>query len=425
MERSAPEYVVALEMGSSGVRCLIAEVTPEHALKVVGVGEQPSTGFERGEISDLARATEDVRAAIRAAESRAALEVETLFAGVGSCQMRAFNSRGCVPITHENRLIGAADRNKALKAAESVFLPADRRVLCAIPQRFFLDHVSPVVNPIGMTASQLEAEVHLVTDTAAMLDNVIRCIQDSGCKLECSGLKAQPEGLLFQPVCAAQAVLTEDERQLGVLFIDFGSRSTDVVFYCGGVPRYSQIFPVGSNHITNDIALGLNLSLREAERVKTTLASATVHAVPREHLDETFDAGLMDAERVGRFTVRNLDEIVEFRVEDTFSLIRRGLERAGLEEYPRAGVVLTGSGAKLRGIVDKAREFFCCPARLGLAHVLSECEGVSGNAAFSAVIGLLQEGLRRRRENRLQPRRPLGLLGRSVVRFGHWVRSTF
>jgi len=416
MVRARPEYVVALDLGSTAVRCLIAEACADDQLKVAGLGEQLTNGFQKGEVDDLGRAAGDVNAAVRAAEVSAGVDVETVFVGVGSCHTRGFNSRGCIPIANEKHLIGDSDRRKALKAAQSVFLPSDRQVLCAIPQRYCLDHLSSVANPVGMTATQLEAEVHLVTDATAMMRNVAKAVEQSD---------YAAEGFLFEPLATAAAVLTEDERQLGSIFIDIGSWSTDVLFYSSGYPRYSQILPVGGHHITSDIALGLNLSLQEAERVKVTLASADHPDRGGQCLDEEFEAGLMDSRNVGRFTLRRLNEIVQCRVEDIFALARRGLDRAGIDNYPRAGVVLSGGSAHLRGLVQKARNFFCAPARLGRPQILSEREGVSGSLSLAAAVGLLGEGLKRRREQQCSPRKRKNVLAQTVVRFGDWIRNTF
>jgi len=416
MDASAPEYVVGLDLGSEHVRCLIAEMGDSDQLKIVGIGESQTSGFRRGEVTDLQQGAADVATAVRRAEENASVEVETLFVGVGSCHTRGFNSRGCIPVTSENRLIGEADRLKALTAAESVFLPNERQVISAVPQRYCLDHLCSVNNPVGMTAMQLEAEVHLVTDTAAMMSNLAKCIEETDYRAE---------DFVFQPLATAREVLTDDERELGVILVDIGSWSTDVAFFSSGVPRHSQILPVGGHHVTNDIALGLNISLQEAERVKLELASASLVGMSREERDRTFEAGRMDGQSVEELSVGDLVEIVEFRIDDIFSLIKRGLEQAGMDHYPRAGVVLTGGTARLSGILRKARDAFNTPVRLGKPQILSEMEGVSGNPELSAAVGLLSEGVLRRRKEMQERQARGGVLARTAEWIGSWIRNTF
>ena len=408
------EYVVGVELGDAWVSCLVA-AEENGELNVLGGAREPCSGFHRGELVDLDAAARAIEAAVRAAEEGSYVHAQTVFIGAASLHYRGLNSRGCVHISREDRIVTEDIRRKAVEAAERVSLPNEREIVDAIPQSFTLDEMRWVANPVGMTGSRLEAEVHLATDGACYLSNVAAAVEKTHC---------QAEGIVFKPLAAAEAVLTDDEKRLGCVAIDIGAAMVNYILFRNGAPRYSAVLPIGGRHVTNDIAVCLNMPIEQAEQMKTTHACASRTLLKggsrRKLLEVRTPNRLPQTVSRGR-----LCAIVECRIEEVFTIIRTELARAGYGDSCHAGAVITGGAAKLPGVDDVARRVFGRPARVGRPHVRSRMGQQLEDPAWAACVGVLRCGLRQRRLRMLEQPVHRNSVSRFLSKGIDWARAAF
>ena len=410
----ATEYVVAVELGGAWISCLVASMDGGE-LNVLGWGRQPSAGFHRGELADLTAASECIEAAVCAAEQSAFVRAQTVFLAAASSHYRGLNSRGCVPITREDRIVTEETRREAIGAAERISLPNEREIVDVIPQSFTLDEMRWLDNPIGMTGSRLEAEVHVATDAACYLHNIAAAVEGTHC---------QVEGIICKPLAAARAVLTQDETRLGALAIDLGAATMNLALFRGGAPRFSAVLPIGGQHLTHDIAMCLNIPVEQAEQLKTSRACACRASIQPDRHKETFDVTTCGGSVQG-ISVGRLCSIVECRVEEMFSIASSELSRAGYGGSYQGGVVLTGGSADMRGIEQAARRAFGCPARIGRPRARSRLGAKLEQASWATCVGTLYCGLQQRRSTDGDPRARGGALRRVLSRGINWARAAF
>lgn len=412
MEQS--EYVVGVEIGGAWMSCLVA-AEEAGELNVLGCGRQACNGFHRGELIDLEAAAECIEAAICAAEDSGHVHAQTIFIGAASPHYRGRNSRGCVHVTREDRIITEDLRDRAVEAAEQVSLPNEREIVDAVPQTFTLDEMRWVANPVGMTGSRLEAEVHLATDAACYLENIATAVDKTHC---------DAEGIVFKPLASARAVLTEDEKRLGCLAIDIGGATMNIILFRDGSPRFSSVLPIGGRHITNDIAVCLNIPTEQAEEIKTAHACASRSKLTRDTRRRAIEINTSGG-RSQTVPRGRLCAIVECRVEEMLSIARTELSRAGFGESYQGGVVLVGGTARMQGIADVARRVFGCPARIGRPRVKSRMGDELEDPAWAACVGVLQCGLEQRRRNIAQGPQASNPISRLISKSLGWARAAF
>jgi cell division protein FtsA len=408
------EYIVGVELGGAWVSCLVAAVENEE-LNVLGWGRQPSRGFARGELVDLEAAAACVEAAITAAEGSAFVRAQTIFVGAASSQYRGLNSRGCVPVLREDRLVTDQTRRNAIEAAERISLPNEREIVDVVPQTFTVDEMRWVENPVGMAGSRLEAEVHLATDAACYLHNVLGAVAKTHCRAE---------GMVFKPFAAAQAVLTKDERRLGALAIDIGGATTNIILIRDGAPRFSAVVPLGGRHLTYDIAICLNVSVEQADDIKVTRAFACRSQISPEQHRKTFEIRTTDGS-IQAVSIGKVCSIIECRVEEMLSIVRKEVSRAGYGDAYHAGVVLTGGTAKTDGIAEAGRRVFGCPVRVGRPHIRSRLGQQLEDPSWATCVGILQCGLQQRRLGHADGPARRGTVHRILSRGIDWARAAF
>ncbi len=373
-------YLAAIDVGSSKIGILIGQRTEEGALEVVGKGSAPARGSRKGNIVNVESTVDALKRAAEEAEVMAGVEISRAYVGVAGSDIRSVNSKGMVSVARRDREITEQDISRVLEAAQSAALPSDREILHAIVREFVVDEQEGIADPLGMQGSRLEAAVHLVTGNQTRSKTVLTCINRAG---------IEAVEMVFEPLATAEAVITHDERELGVLLVDVGGGTTEYALFIEGEVLISAVLPIGSSHFTNDIAMVLRTPFAEAERLKVQ------HGCCLDGLLSDKEGVSVPAVAGGAAKVvpkRELCEIMEPRAEELLTLIRQDLDRNGAVDCLRGGVVLTGGGAQLDGLPELAEQIFNCSVRYGLPQGLGGLVDVISSPTWCTASGLLLYG---------------------------------
>jgi cell division protein FtsA len=390
-------HIVALDIGSTKTCALVGEQDDDGGVKFAALGAAESKGWRKGQIVNLDLAVSSIRRAVEEAETIVGVPVESAMIGVAGSHVRGVNSQGGITLGSRPRDVQREDVRRAIEAAKGVTLPEDREVLHVLPQEFFLDKQDNIRDAIGMMGQRLEANVHLVTASSMATQNIVTAVNRAGVRVD---------DTVLEPFASAEACLTQDERELGICLLDIGGGTTELIGYAGGVVRHTAAIPVGGDHFTNDLAVGLRTPIPEAEKIKRKHACVVRDLVTGDLAIEIASVGDRPPRTV---FARMLADIVEPRAQEFLMLIRDELRRGGLESQIPAGIVFTGGGAHLRGLPELAERVFNLPVRVaaprGLAHMSEEVS----QPEYSTAVGLVLYGARTRR---LAGARPTGFMGK-------------
>jgi cell division protein FtsA len=380
--------VVGIDVGTTKVCTLIAAVSPEDQLEIIGAGITPSRGMRRGVVVDVDDAVQAISASVQKAEQQSGYKIMSAFVGISGAHISSTNSHGVVAVRRTDNVITEDDIERALEAAKVVSMPHDRDVIHVVPRHFVIDGQEGINNPAGMLGRRLEVETTVVTGTQTAIHNLSRCIEQVGVGID---------ALVVQPIAAGEAVLTTAEKDMGVALVDLGGGTTDAGVFVDGSISYIASVPVGGNHISNDIAVGLRTPFMAADEIKIRHGYAISEAIEEDRVIDiaSYDAG--DGEPISR---RELAQIIEARLEETFELVRDSLERGGFEITRSGrdggipgGIVLVGGTAQLQGIRRLAQEVLNTSVRIGTpTGMFGLVESIS-NPAYAASVGLLKWGL--------------------------------
>ncbi len=390
-------YLAALDLGSSKVSAILCEGDEAGQVQLRGLGVAESKGFRKGVLVSLEAAVGAIRQAVEAAETQAGVSLENALIGVSGSHIKGLNSHGGIVLGHRPRTVTLEDVRRAIEAARGVNLPEGREVLHVLPQEFFLDQQEGLRDPVGMLGRKLEVNVHIVTSDALATQNLVGAVNHAGVLVA---------DTVLEPLASAEACLSADERELGVLVVDIGGGTTDWMVVAQNAPRATGVVPVGGEHFTQDIAVGLRTPLWEAERLKRVYGCAGRRWLREESLLEVTGGRVVSR--------RALAEIIEARAAELLALVRADLLRSGNERPLGGGVVLTGGGAQLESLAELAEQIFQMPARVGKPSGILGLTTQTGaphplkDPAFATLAGLVLHGNRIRQ---LQ-RRPAGMLGR-------------
>jgi cell division protein FtsA len=374
--------ITVLDAGSQKSCVLVAEVA-DGVLRYRGHGIEPSQGMRKGLIAELGPAAEAINRAALQAERVAKATIETAVVGVGGTHVRGINSRGGISMGSRMREITREEVRAAVDRARSVPLPPDREVMHLLPQEFILDDQAGIHDPVGMVGNRLEVNLHLSTCSGGIAQSVITCANRAGLEVE---------DTVYEGIAAAEAVLSADERELGVCLADIGSSTTELAVYFEGSIAHTAVLPIGGDHFTNDLAVGLHVSVEEAEQLKKLYGNCVVTSVPTLAEIEVGGglAGLSGQGQASRLVrQRFLAEILEPRAREFFTMLRDNLRQGGVLEALGAGCVLTGGGANLVGLLDNAESLLRVPARIGSPVQLSRMPAELAKPEFAAAIGML------------------------------------
>ena len=405
------EIIAGLDVGTTKVSCIVAEQTDD-GLDIIGIGSVPSKGLKKGVVVNIEATVQAMRTAIEQAETMAGCEIGTVYAGVGGSHIRGLNKQGVAAVSE--REVHHSDVARVLEQAKAIPLPSDRQVIHVLPQEYVVDDQDGIKEPIGMSGVRLEARVHLVTAATSSVQNIIKCAE------RCGQYVAE---VVLEPLASANAVLSDDEKEIGVALIDIGGGTTDIIIYCDGAVVHTSVVPVGGINLTSDVATGLRTPIAEAERIKIKYGCATSKMVDDEETIEVPSVGGRAPRVLSR---RVLCDIVEPRVEEIFSAVRHVIEETGYYELLGAVVVLTGGTSILDGMPELAEQVLGLPARRGAPTGVGGLADVVRSPAYATGVGLVKHGARKLREEpevndyAMTSKRP-SFSGR----LGDWFREVF
>jgi cell division protein FtsA len=402
MFKPSHHVLVGLEIGTAKICAVVGQLTPQGDLNIVGVGQRPSRGVRKGEVVDQKLAHEDIRLALHEAERMANLEIRSVFLGVTGAHLRGFNNRGRHHLPYGVSAITEADVRDTVRNARAFKLPAGHELVHLIRQHFLVDGQPGVADPLGMPASQLELDVHIVHGLQSRLQLPVDLVEK---------LQLEVEEVVFNGLASSLAVLSPQEKQLGALVIDLGARATEYVVYSEGIIKHTGVLAVGGDHVTNDLAYGLKVPLRLAEELKLTHGDALLTPEARGRVLTLPSENGLDARTLN---LEHLRRVMSLRLEETFQIIAEELESTRLLEYLRAGVVLCGGGSRVPNIERLARRVFGLPVSFGRTKTINSLPASLDQPEFATGIGLVRFGS----FQVLKPRRRSGLASRLVRKIG-------
>jgi len=375
-------YLVGLDVGTSKVCAIVGEIVEGHGLDVVGIGVAESRGIRRGVIVNLEAAVESIKKAVEEAELMAGVEIDAVHLSMAGPHIKGFNSRGVIAVAGKSREITRDDVRRAIEAAKAVSLPAGREILHVLPQDFVVDEQDGIGAPVGMTGARLEVNVHIVTSSATATQNMVSCVNRAGVGVI---------DTVIEQIAAGEAVLTPDEKELGVALVDIGGGTTDIAIFERGSLWHTAVIGVGGDHFTSDIAVGLRMPIPDAEKLKRKCGCA-LSAMVEE--DETMDVASVGGRRSRVMARRILSEILQPRAEEIFHLVWDEIRRAGYEKSLNSGIVLTGGGAILEGMPEIAEQIFDLPICRGAPSGVGGLADHVGSPSFATPVGLVLYGQR-------------------------------
>jgi cell division protein FtsA len=409
MGKETKNLIVGLDIGTSKIVAMVAELLPDGQMEVRGIGSHESKGLRKGVVVNIEATVAAIQRALEEAELMADAKILRVYTGIAGNHIRSFNSTGMVAI--KDKEVTPIDVDRAVETARAMPIPNDQQVLHILTQEFVIDGQDGIREPLGMSGHRLEVKVHIVTGAVSAAQNIVKCVRRCGLEVA---------DLVLQPLASSVAVLSEDEKELGVALVDIGGGTTDVAIFTHGAIRHTAVIPIAGDQITNDIAMALRTPTPEAEVIKLRHGVALRQlADPRECVDVP---GLGDrgARELSRQT---LAEVIEPRVEELYSLVQQVLRQSGFEELLSSGVVLTGGSAVMQGMVELGEEIFHMPVRLGVPRYSGALADVVRSPRYATAVGLLLEGKAQAERGVLS--RQGGSFKQTVARMRDWFQKNF
>lgn len=370
--------IVGLDVGTSKVVAIVGEVKADDEIEIIGLGSHPSRGLKKGVVVNIESTVQSIRRAVEEAELMTGCDIHSVHAGIAGNHIRSLNSHGIVAI--KDREVTAGDVERVIDAARAVAIPADQRILHILPQEFIIDDQEGIKEPVGMSGVRLEARVHMVTGAVSAAQNIAKCVHRCGLEVD---------DLVLEQLCSSYAVLSDDEKDLGVCLVDIGGGTTDIAIFTDGSIRHTAVIPIAGDQVTNDIAVALRTPTQHAEEIKIKYACALTQLASSDESIEVPSIGDRPPRRLSRQT---LVEVVEPRYEELLTLIQAELSRSGYENLIAGGVVLTGGSSKMEGLIELAEEVFHMPVRLGVPQYVTGLVDVVRNPIYATGVGLLLFG---------------------------------
>lgn len=383
---SEPTRIVGLDIGTSKVAAIVGEVNPEGELEIIGIGSHPSRGLKKGVVINIESTVQSIQRAVEEAELMSGRQIDSVYAGIAGSHIRSINSHGIVAVRDRDREVYPQDVERVIDAAQAMAIPADQKILHILPQEYIIDNQGGIKEPLGMSGVRLEAKVHLVTCAVNAAQNIEKCIERCGLTVN---------DIILEQLASSYAVLTDDERDLGVCLVDIGGGTTDIAVFTDGAIRHTVVIPIAGDQVTNDIAMALRTPTQYAEDIKMKYACALTQLA---RADETIKVPGVGDKPMKELSRQALAEVVEPRYDELFTLIQAELRRSGFEELVAAGIVLTGGASKMEGVIDLAEEIFHMPVSLGLPRNVAGLKDIVRNPVYATGVGLLQYGKQREEE---------------------------
>ncbi|OGA25484.1 MAG: cell division protein FtsA [Betaproteobacteria bacterium RIFCSPLOWO2_02_FULL_67_19] len=409
MAKENKNLIVALDIGTTKVAALVAELQPDGALEILGMGSHESRGLKKGVVVNIEETVAAIQRALEEAELMADCKITSAYAGIAGSHIRSFNSTGMVAV--KDREVSALDVERAVETAKAVNIPTDQQILHVLRQEFIIDGQEDVREPIGMSGVRLEVKVHIVTGAVSAAQNIVKCVRRCGLEVN---------DLILQPLASARAVLSDDERELGVCLIDVGGGTTDLAVFTHGAIRHTAVIPIAGSQITSDIAMALRTPTAEAETLKVRHGVALRQLADPNEMIEVPGIGDRPPRALSRQT---LAEVIEPRVEELYQMVQKVLHDSGNEQLLSSGIVLTGGSAVMQGMVELGEEIFHMPVRLGVPRYSGGLADVVRNPRHATGVGLLLEGVSQVQQGRMQ--RQDGSLRAVLARMREWFQRNF
>ena len=377
-KKTEKNLIVGLDVGTSKVVAIVGEIKSGGEIEIIGIGSHPSRGLKKGVVVNIESTVQSIQRALEEAELMAGCEIHSVHAGIAGNHIRSLNSHGIVAI--KDREVTHGDVERVIDAARAVAIPADQKILHILPQEFIIDEQEGIREPVGMSGVRLEARVHMVTGAVSAAQNIVKCVRRCGLEVD---------DLILEQLSSSFAVLSDDEKELGVCLVDIGGGTTDIAVFTEGSIRHTAVVPIAGDQVTNDIAVALRTPTQHAEEIKIKYACALTQLAASDETIEVPSIGDRPSRRLSRQT---LAEVVEPRYEELLGLVQAELRRSGFEDLIAGGVVLTGGSAKMEGLIELAEEVFHMPVRLGVPQYVTGLVDVVRNPIYATGVGLLLFG---------------------------------
>jgi cell division protein FtsA len=376
-KQKSGEIIVGLDIGTTKICAIVGELT-DSGIDIIGIGTHPSKGLRKGVVVNIEATVSSIRRAVEEAELMAGAEISHVYTGIAGGHIKGLNSQGIVAV--KDKEVREADIARVIDAAKAVAIPLDREVIHVLPQEFIIDDQGGIKEPLGMAGVRLEAKVHIVTGAVSSAQNIVKCANRTGLNVS---------DIVLQPLASAEAVLGEDEKELGVCLVDIGGGTTDIAIFSGGSIVHTAVIALGGNNLTSDIAIGLRTPAQEAERIKQKFGCALASMVNKDETIEVPSVGGRQPRVLGR---QILCEILEPRVEEIFQLVHREIQKCGYEDLLASGVVITGGSTLLAGMPELAEEVIGLPVRRGMPRGIGGLVDVVKSPMYATGVGLVVYG---------------------------------
>ncbi len=410
MARESKNLIVGLDIGTSKIVAIVSEISSEGKLEIIGMGSHPSRGLKKGVVVNIESTVNAIQRALEEAELMADCKIREVYTGIAGSHIKSFNSHGMVAIKEKE--VSQMDVERVVETAKAVNIPTDQQILHILNQEFIIDGQEDVREPLGMSGMRLEVKVHIVTGAISAAQNIVKCVRRCG---------LVERDLILQPLASAMAVLSEDEKDLGVCLVDIGGGTADIAVFSQGAIRHTAVIPIAGDQITNDIAMALRTPTKEAEDIKVRYGCALRQLADPAEMIEVPGVGERGARQLSRQT---LAEVIEPRVEELYSLIQAELRRSRFEELLSSGIVITGGSSAMAGMVELGEEVFHMPVRLGIPQYVGGLAEVVRTPRFSTGVGLLLMGLEQHKRQSLISMHS-GSLGQVFERMKSWFQRSF
>ena len=399
--------IVGLDIGTTKICTVVGEMSGSD-INIIGIGTHPSIGLRKGVVVNIESTVESIKKAVEEAELMAGCEISNVYAGIAGGHITGFNSRGIVAI--KGAEVVQSDVDRVIDAARAVAIPMDREVIHVLPQEFIVDDQPGIQNPIGMSAVRLEAKIHIVTGAVTSAHNIVKCVNRAGLDV-CD--------IVLESLASGEAVLTEEEKQLGTALLDLGGGTTDLAIFSGNNIKHTFVLALGGNNLTNDIAVGLRAPVTEAEKIKKKYGTCVARNINTE---ETIEVPGMGGRKPRKLPRQILGEVLEPRMEEIFTLVKREIYRAGMENAMTSGSVLTGGTSLLEGVIEVAESVFNLPTRLGKPQGISGLVDVVNNPMYATGVGLVLYGAKNQNAKKFRIR-DTNIFNRVMNRMKNWFKE--
>ncbi len=407
MQGQDEEIIVGLDIGTTKI-CAVVGETAGSEINIIGIGTHPSIGLRKGVVVNIESTVQSIKKAVEDAELMAGVEISSVYAGIAGGHITGFNSRGIIAIKGPEVTLQDVDR--VIDAARAVAIPMDREVIHVLPQEFIVDDHTGILDPVGMAAVRLEAKIHIVTGAVTSAHNIVKCANRAGLDV-CD--------IVLESLASGEAVLAEDEKELGAALLDLGGGTSDLAIFCNKNIKHTFVLALGGNNLTNDIAIGLRAPIAEAENIKKKYGTCLTKNISP---DEIIEVPGMGGRKPRKLSRQILGEILEPRMQEIFTLIKREIYRAGMENTMASGVVVTGGTALLDGVTEVAESVFNLPVRLGKPRGIGGLVDVVNNPMYATGVGLVLFGAKNRPEKKFRIR-DTNIFNRVMTRMKKWFKD--